>query len=126
MLMACMTAPSYAQGTSSTADHSKFKELQKEFKTGPEVTKACIKCHTEAAKQVMKTKHWTWEFLNPDNKQRLGKKNILNNFCITPQSNFAHCTKCHAGYGWVDDTYGFTKQENVDCLVCHDTTGTYL
>ncbi|MDP2107483.1 MAG: hypothetical protein Q8J67_00360, partial [Rhodocyclaceae bacterium] len=37
---------------SPTADHSKFKELQKQFKTGPEVTKACLSCHTEAAKQV--------------------------------------------------------------------------
>ena len=37
--------------------------------------------NTEAAKQIQKTNHWTWEFLNPDNKQRLGKRNILNNFC---------------------------------------------
>ena len=34
----------------STADHSKFKELQGPFKTGSEVTKACLSCHTEAAK----------------------------------------------------------------------------
>ena len=58
----------------STADHTKFKELQKNFKDGPEVTEACLECHTEAAKQVHATKHWTWEFLNPQNKQRLGKK----------------------------------------------------
>jgi octaheme c-type cytochrome (tetrathionate reductase family) len=109
----------------STADHSKFKELQKHFESGPEVTKACIKCHTEAAKQIHKTKHWTWEFLNPDNKQRLGKKNVLNNFCITPKSNFAYCTACHVGYGWKDDNFDFTSEENVDCLVCHDTTGDY-
>ena len=109
----------------STADHTKFKELQRHFDSGPAVTRACIKCHTEAAKQIHKTKHWTWEFLNPDNKQRLGKRNILNNFCITPQSNFAHCTNCHVGYGWVDEKYDFTVQENVDCLVCHDNTGDY-
>ena len=44
----------------TTADHSKFKELQKEFKSGPELTKACLVCHTEAAKQVQKTQHWKW------------------------------------------------------------------
>ena len=66
----------------STADHGKFKELQKHFESGPEVTKACIQCHNKAAKQIHKTKHWTWEFLNPDNKQRLGKKNIVNNYCL--------------------------------------------
>jgi len=109
----------------STADHGKFKELQGPFGSGPQVTRACIKCHTEAARQIHKTTHWTWEFLNPDNKQRLGKKNILNNFCITPQSNFAYCTACHVGYGWKDDTFDFASEENVDCLVCHDTTGNY-
>ena len=71
----------------STADHSKFKELQQAFKSGPEVTKACLSCHTEAAKQVHKTKHWTWEFLNPENNQQLGKKNVINNFCIAISSN---------------------------------------
>ena len=111
---------------SSTADHTKFKELQNEFKSGPEVTKVCLQCHTEAAKQIHKTKHWTWEFLNPENKQRLGKKNILNNFCITPQSNFEHCAACHIGYGWRDNNFDFSSEENVDCLVCHDTTGDYI
>lgn len=43
---------------SGTADHSKFKELQKDFQSGPEVTKACLACHTEASKQVMHTQHW--------------------------------------------------------------------
>ena len=64
----------------STADHSKFDELKKKFKNGQEVTAACLSCHTEAAKQVHNTKHWTWEFLNPATKQMLGKKNVINNF----------------------------------------------
>ncbi len=123
ILFVLITGSAYA---TSTADHTKFKELQTHFGSGPEVTKTCIKCHTEAAKQIHKTKHWTWEFLNPENKQRLGKKNIVNNFCITPQSNFEHCAACHVGYGWRDNTFDFTSEENVDCLVCHDTTGEYL
>lgn len=110
----------------TTADHSKFTELQKPFTSGPEVTKACLACHTEAAKQIHLTRHWNWEFLNPENKQRLGKKNILNNFCISPRSNYAHCTACHIGYGWEDEKFDFSAEENVDCLVCHDTTGDYL
>lgn len=109
----------------STADHSKYKELDRSFASAPEVTKACLECHTEAAKQIHKTKHWKWEFLNPENNQRLGKKHILNNFCITPQSNFAYCTACHIGYGWEDNDFDFTSEERVDCLVCHDTTGAY-
>ena len=44
----------------STADHSKFEQLKGPFPDGPSVTKACLECHTEAAKQLHKTSHWTW------------------------------------------------------------------
>ena len=53
----------------STADHSKFKELEGPFKSGPEVTKACLSCHTEASHQVMKSIHWTWEATSPTTGQ---------------------------------------------------------
>jgi len=109
----------------STADHSKFEELDKDFATGPDVTKACLECHTEAAKQVHKTKHWKWEYLNPATKQKLGKKNVINNFCTSVTSNQTFCAACHVGYGWSDDSFDFTSETNVDCLACHDTTGTY-
>ena len=114
-----------AKKSKSTADHSKFKELKKNFKSGPEVTKACLTCHTEAAKQVHSTKHWTWEFLNPATKQKLGKKNVVNNFCTSVTSNQTFCSACHVGYGWKDDKFDFTSENNVDCVVCHDTTGKY-
>lgn len=120
----CLFFPAQSMAN-TTADHSKFKELQQTFSTGPDVTRACLSCHTEAAQQIHQTKHWNWEFLNPENKQRLGKKNILNNFCISPQSNFEHCAACHIGYGWKDESFDFSVEENVDCLVCHDTTGDY-
>ncbi len=109
----------------TTADHSKFKELQKEFKSGPELTKACLACHTEAAKQVHKTQHWKWEYLNPESKQVLGKKHIVNNFCTSVSSNYKACASCHIGYGMENAKFDFTSEENVDCVVCHDTTGRY-
>lgn len=110
---------------SSTADHTKFDELKQVFKTGPEVTRACLSCHTEASKQLHQTTHWTWDYLNPTNKQRLGKKNVINNFCTSVESNLKHCSSCHIGYGWEDDSFDFASEENVDCLACHDTTNTY-
>jgi len=109
----------------TTADHSKFKELDHKFDTGPEVTKACLACHTEAAKQIHKTQHWKWEFTNPDTQQVLGKKHVVNNFCTSVKSNEAACNSCHIGYGWKDDKFDFTVEENVDCLACHDATGKY-
>jgi len=109
----------------TTADHSKFKELQREFKSGPEVTKVCITCHTEAALQIHRTKHWTWELLNPASQQRLGKKHVINNFCLSTGTNLGTCATCHVGYGWTDSSFDFKSQENIDCLICHDTTGGY-
>ncbi len=111
----------------STADHSKFEALQGEFADGPAVTKACLTCHTEAAKQVQHTKHWSWEYLNPATNQKLGKKNVINNFCTSTSSNQTFCSACHVGYGWKDDNFDFSSanQTGVDCLVCHDTTGKY-
>ena len=41
------------------------------------------------------------------------------------KSNEARCTSCHAGYGWKDKNFDFTDQSKVDCLVCHEQTGTY-
>jgi cytochrome c1 len=106
-------APAAAPKTvTSTADHSKFKELQQNFKSGPEVTKACLSCHTEASKQLHKTKHWTWEFINTEKNQKLGKKNVLNNFCISGNNmQDKGCMSCHPGWG--------SETEAVNCLNCH-------
>ncbi|MFP4225692.1 MAG: tetrathionate reductase family octaheme c-type cytochrome [Desulfobacterales bacterium] len=50
------------------------------------------------------------------------------------ESNWCSCTKCHAGYGWQDEAFDacgkedgfcFDDPSRADCLVCHDTTGTY-
>lgn len=122
---AAQPAADAAGEKTSTADHTKFAQLQKPFKNGHEVTEACLSCHTEAARQVMGTKHWTWDFKQAHTGQRLGKKNVLNPFCIGTRSNEAFCTTCHVGYGWKDDKFDFKAERNVDCLVCHDTTGQY-
>ena len=109
----------------ATADHSKLYPLIGPFKTGPEVTQACLSCHNMAGHQVMKSVHWTWDKISPTTGKRLGKRIAANNFCGSPLSNEPRCTSCHAGYGWKDQSFDFTRQENIDCLVCHDTTATY-
>lgn len=109
----------------STADHADFEALQGPFASGSEVTEACLKCHTEAGKQVRESVHWTWSVKQPDTGQQLGKRHVLNNFCGNLRTNEPRCTSCHTGYGWEDASFDFSKDRNVDCLVCHDTTGTY-
>ncbi len=120
-----LPAAAKAAGAQSTTDHSKLEALNGPFTSGPEVTKACLSCHNMAAHQVMKSIHWTWEAISPTTGKKLGKKWAANNFCGSVLSNETRCTSCHAGYGWTDQNFDFTKQDNVDCLACHDTTGTY-
>lgn len=109
----------------STADHTRFEELQGPFTSAEEVTQACLSCHTEASQQVMGTRHWTWDYENPHTGERLGKRTMLNTFCIADQSNEGFCQSCHVGYGWEDDTFDFTAETRVDCLACHNT-GDYV
>lgn len=109
-------------------DHATFFTTQ--FADGPAVTRACLECHEDSARQVMRTAHWNWvgeEVPVPGHEQpmRIGKKNLINNFCIGVQSNWPRCTVCHIGYGWEDERFDFTNHENVDCLVCHDQSGIY-
>jgi len=108
-----------------TVDHTSIAALAGPFDTPQQVTKICLACHTEAGNQIVHTTHWTWEFVNEATEQVLGKKTLINNYCISIQSNEPRCTSCHIGYGWKDKNFDFSAQENIDCLVCHDTTGTY-
>ncbi|MCK4341803.1 MAG: tetrathionate reductase family octaheme c-type cytochrome [Phycisphaerae bacterium] len=42
-------------------------------------------------------------------------------------SNEGRCTQCHPSYGWKSNTAAsfFDDTANIDCFICHDTTGTY-
>lgn len=99
------------------------------FSSPQEVTGTCLTCHETSAQEVMKTNHWTWldeKFTDEEGSEvQRGKINFINNFCIAVPSNYPRCTSCHVGYGWKDPDFDFSNEENVDCLVCHDQTGTY-
>ncbi|GAA0792277.1 cytochrome c [Shewanella aestuarii] len=98
------------------------------FTQGSDVTSQCIECHEDHAKEFMKSSHWTWELKQelPGRTVMRGKKNSINNFCVSISGNEPRCTSCHAGYGWKDNSFDFSDMTKVDCLVCHDTTGTYV
>ncbi|PIE21862.1 MAG: cytochrome C [Planctomycetota bacterium] len=102
-----------------------------DLKDGPSVTRACLSCHKEAAHQLMQSSHWTWlgketEIPGRKGRHRIGKKNLINNFCIGIKGNWETCSRCHPGYGWKDASFNFDNPELVDCLVCHDRSGTYV
>ena len=109
----------------STADHSRFEILKREFDSGSELTKACLSCHNLAAKQIHGSTHWNWEFSNKETGQLLGKKHVLNNTLISTSSNGPYCARCHISNEWTEQSFDFSSEEQVDCLACHDTTGSY-
>jgi octaheme c-type cytochrome (tetrathionate reductase family) len=125
VLLAAVLMALPAMAADSCPDHSKF--IKGPINSGPEATRQCLKCHEKAADQIMKTAHWTWERQQEvDGKAvDLGKINAINNFCTSTPTNRVHCSECHIGYGWRDKSFDFTDKTNVDCLVCHDSTGTY-
>jgi octaheme c-type cytochrome (tetrathionate reductase family) len=112
-------------GAQDSMDHSVFPQLEGPFETGSDVTQACLTCHAGESAEVMATEHWTWESTHEITGEAVGKINIVNNYCVTVKPNWPRCTSCHAGYGWANDDFDFTAEENVDCLVCHESTGTY-
>jgi len=116
------------RNVSPSVDHSKFEILNQDFEDAHQLTAACLSCHTERDKEIMATSHWKWEredVLEGKGKVKLGKKNIINNFCIGVSGSEATCTRCHIGYGWKDKNFDFTEPTNIDCVVCHDQTDTY-
>ena len=109
-------------------DHTHL--LKGPYASGPEVTQACLTCHPDSAAQIMATTHWTWESAPQmadwrGEKVTIGKKNQINNFCISAQGNENTCMSCHAGYGWENDQFDFSDPHKVDCLVCHADRATY-
>ena len=70
-------------------DHTNL--IEGPFATGPEVTKACLVCHPNAAEDVMKTEHFTWagdqiELPGTNEVVQIGKRNLLNNFWYNGRS----------------------------------------
>ena len=95
-----------------------------------EVTRSCLSCHPNVGQDVLKTVHWNWKGYSPtlkgyEHRIDISLTMMVNNSCFAIGSNLQECAACHIGYGWVDAKYDFSNPANIDCLVCHDTTGTY-
>lgn len=127
VLLAALAAGASAQ----TADHRQFAALKRKFKDGSEVTRACLTCHNEAAEAIQGTSHWHWlgdkvAVPGHNGEHRIGKKDLINNFCIGIRSNEESCSGCHISYGWKGGHFDFSRKDQIDCIACHDGTGEYV
>ena len=124
-----------SNGMAAQVDHADF--IRGKYKSGPDVTKECLKCHEKQADDIMKTSHWKWKGPTKghvrgyeNSKVEYGKTNMLNSFCVTVeggpnQEARGHCGECHAGYFWDKKGFDLTDKTKVDCLVCHAQQGDY-
>jgi octaheme c-type cytochrome (tetrathionate reductase family) len=94
-------------------------------------TPQCLYCHGNVGEDVMASAHWKWQGAAVNivgfetDPITHGKIDLINNFCQAVPSNEGRCSQCHIGYGWQDKNFDFGNPKNIDCLACHDQTGTY-
>ena len=95
-----------------------------------EGTQSCLDCHGLDAIDMLTKAHFTWDGVATNvagfEGEIHGKNDYINNFCIAVPTNEGRCTQCHTGYGYDDKNFDFGDMGSVDCLVCHDQSGTYI
>jgi octaheme c-type cytochrome (tetrathionate reductase family) len=105
------------------------KAFLQTFENGYEDATTCITCHETAGTEMLASGHYNWQGVSENivgaEAEVHGKTDLINNFCIAILSNEGRCTQCHPGYGWRDKSFDFDDPSKIDCLICHDTTGTY-
>ncbi len=129
-LAAQQEVPAASAAPSSTADHSRFKELEGPFRTAAEVNETCLSCHNTGPEQLHGTIHFTWtapQSDDPEQTSALGMLHVANGFLLSTPSNVDACTSCHIAGTRLDDPAMLDASSDpvapVDCLSCHEPTG---
>lgn len=108
-------------------DHSEL--VSGPFETVQQVIEECLMCHDDSGEEVLKSNHWNWLSSNLPASMRPylvnGKHIPINNFCFAVEASSTQCTTCHLPFSGKDVSFEFNSVENIDCLICHDQTGTY-
>lgn len=125
--LALVAAPASARKTYS---HQKYFEHY-------EGTKTCLKCHKKQARSFFHSQHYQWKATASNvvgaKDRKLGKINMINDFCTNPLPTWIGewknkdgkiveegCSKCHPGRGIVPtENISDEQLENIDCLICH-------
>ncbi len=119
-----------ANTNDNVADTFHARVFREVFQREYQGTDDCLGCHANVGEDILATGHWNWAGVATNlagrENETHGKVDLINNFCIAVPSNEGRCTQCHIGYGWKDESFDFNNPANIDCLVCHDTTGTYV
>jgi len=114
--------------------YTNFAQDHKDNLSGPfenvqQVIEECLMCHDDSGEEVLQSNHWNWLTSNLAASTQAGTTNNkhipINNFCFAVSDSSNQCTPCHLPLSGKDKSFDFNAVENIDCLVCHDQTGTY-
>lgn len=121
-LALCLAAP--APSAHAIEEHVKIQGL---FNTARDVVIKCIGCHQQKAEEVLQSTHWTWKSSRTVNGRQVlyGKMDSLTGFAVDVASNPSRCLRCHISTNPVAGIIDQGGAADVDCLVCHDTSGRY-
>ncbi len=101
-----------------------------ELASAVDVTERCLTCHETDGQEILLTAHWRWSGHSPgvfghEESGDLGLRTLASSHVLGVAADVAYCATCHIGLGdGPEGTYA-RPSETIDCLVCHDTTGTY-
>lgn len=130
LFLALLSFTGSGWASNMTADHSQFESLQQPFQDVEDINAACVDCHNQAEAQLHDTVHWQWVYPldgeADDGQKTLGKLNVINGYHPNVVSNAGDCGSCHIGYGLSSRVTDVIKEAEVDCLMCHDTSGEYF
>ena len=98
------------------------QEIRAEPASRTEANLVCVGCHQNQEQEVRQSVHWRLQrqrMVNGKN-QSFGIGDDLSLFGISATANPDTCLRCHIRISGPDRT-----RPQVDCLICHDTTGRY-
>lgn len=114
--------------TAFSQDHT--ENLAGPYDNVHKIIEECLMCHEDAGDAVLQSNHWNWLSSNLATLElnvNGEKKHIpINNFCLAVTGKENDCAACHLPFSGKDESFDFNSVENIDCLVCHDQTGTYV
>lgn len=97
------------------------------FTTSAEANQQCITCHETQANDLRKSIHWSWERerVIGDQATRSQKGTDLTRFGLEAAANPTACRRCHISILPQEQPVSQAPLTGINCLICHDTTGTY-
>lgn len=113
--------------TLTMASDPGHEQLTGPFASFQGVTNQCLICHAQQGQDILNSSHWTWQRTRSVNgtEKTYSKKLGLTTFAIPVAANPEQCMTCHISSNLLSDQFDPTSALNIDCLVCHDTTGMY-